>query len=282
MLLLACTVGAAAAESDAARGGYLLHAGGCITCHTAKGGTELAGGRAIATPFGTFYSPNITPDPESGIGGWSDAAFVGALKHGRRPAGGRYYPVFPYTTYTHMRDADALAIKAYLDSLPPVANRVPPHDLWPPFAWRWTMQIWQALFFDAAPGWRPDPAQPPQAQRGQYLVQALAHCGECHTPRNVFGALDRDRWLAGTLDGPDGELVPNITPDRDTGIGKWSEGDVVTLLRDGLKPDYDDVQGSMAEAVRDGLSHLSEPDLVAIAAYLKTVPPVRNRVTRAR
>lgn len=276
--LYAASAAAQAPEDRVEQGRYLLQAAGCTTCHTAKGGEPLAGGRALDTPFGTFHTPNITPDPETGIGGWTDAEFVAALRHGTRPDGAAYYPAFPYTTYTRMREADALAIKAYLDSLPPVRNPVPDHALDFPFSLRILMRPWRLLFFDDAAGWAPPAGLGEQAQRGAYLVEALAHCGECHTPRNAFGALDRDRAFAGTPDGPDGEKVPNITPDPETGIGDWSEADIVYLLREGLKPNFDDVQGSMAEAVRDGLRHLTDEDLQAIAAYLKSIPPVRNRV----
>jgi len=272
---------AQAAEPPSVRGAYLLRAAGCTSCHTAEGGKPLAGGRALETPFGTFYSPNITPDPETGIGGWSGARFLDALKRGKRQDGGGYYPVFPYTTYAKMRDEDALAIKAYLDSLQPVANPVPAHDIGFPFSIRWLMTFWQALFFDGTE-FRPPAGASPAVARGAYLVEALAHCGECHTPRNAFGALDRKLWLAGTADGPEGELAPNITPDPATGIGGWSTGEIAALLKDGTKPDFDNVQGTMAEAIRDGLAHLSEADRQAIAAYLKTVLPVANKVERRR
>jgi mono/diheme cytochrome c family protein len=272
---------AARAETPAERGAYLVRAGGCVSCHTDEkgGGAPFSGGVALKTPFGVFYSPNITPDAQTGVGGWSDRQFLDALKHGRRPDGAAYYPAFPYTTYARMTDADALAIKAYLDSLPPVMKRDRPHELRFPFGWRWTVSLWQALFFE--PGeFRENPARSAEWNRGAYLVEALAHCGECHTPRNALGALDRDLWLAGTPDGPEGEVAPNITPDPKTGIGSWSEADIVTLLKEGVTPEYDNVQGTMAKAVRDGLSHLTDADLQTIAVYLKSVPPVEHQVRR--
>jgi mono/diheme cytochrome c family protein len=270
-----------AAEGPVERGAYLLKAGGCVSCHTdAKNkGERLAGGRALKTPFGTYYSPNITPDKETGIGKWSDADFLAALRRGIRPDGSHYFPVFPYTTYTRIGDADALAIKAYLFSLPPVSRRAPPHNVSAPFGWRWTMAPWKWLFFDEG-RFEADPNADDQVNRGAYLVEALAHCGECHTQRNLAGAVDRGMWLAGTKDGPDGGPAPNITPEPETGIGKWSESDIVTLLKDGVKPDFDDVQGAMEEAIRDGLHDLSDADLTAIARYLKTRPPIRNKVGR--
>lgn len=269
------------AQSPAERGAYLVRAGGCVGCHTDEkgGGPPFAGGVPIETPFGTFYSPNITPDPETGIGGWSDAQFLAALKRGERPEGGAYYPAFPYTTYAKMTDEDALAIKAYLSSLPPARKANRAHELKLPFGWRWTAGAWRTLFFEDGP-FRPEPARGPEWNRGAYLVEALAHCGECHTPRNAFGALQRDMWLAGTREGPEGEIAPNITPDARTGIGDWSEGDIVTLLKEGITPEYDDVQGTMEDAVRYGLSHLTDADLKAIAVYLKSVPPIENAVRR--
>ena len=272
---------AAGAETAAERGAYLVRAGGCVTCHTDEkgGGAPLAGGLALKTPFGVFYSPNITPDPQTGIGGWSDRQFLEALKHGRRPDGAAYYPAFPYTTYTKMTDADALAIKAHLASLAPVRKENRPHELDFPLGWRWLAGVWRALFFEDGE-FRPEPARGEQGNRGAYLVEALAHCGECHTPRNALGVMDRDLWLAGTREGPGGEIAPNITPDPETGIGSWSRGDVVALLKEGVTPEYDNVQGTMAEAVSDGLSHLTEADLEAIAIYLESVPPIQRRITR--
>lgn len=264
------------------RGAYLIRAGGCVTCHTQeKGGEPLAGGRALKTPFGTYYSPNITPDEDTGIGTWSDDDFIAALREGVSPDGSHYFPVFPYPTYTKMTERDALAIKRYLFSLSPISRRNREHDVSGPFGWRWTVAFWKLLFFDQGPG-QPDPNKTPAWNRGNYLVNALTHCGECHTPRNAMGALDRDMHLAGTADGPDGELVPNITPHEKTGIGEWSEGDIVVLLRDGLKPSYDDVQGSMGEAIEDGLSSLTEDDLKAIAVYLKSIPAIENRVEKSK
>ncbi|MDP6345773.1 MAG: cytochrome c [Alphaproteobacteria bacterium] len=278
------TPAALAAEGDAvARGGYLVHAAGCIGCHTDEkaGGSRLAGGRALKTPFGTYFSPNITPHRRTGIGAWSDDDFLRALRLGRRPDGAHYFPVFPYTSYTGMRRDDALAIKAYLFSLKPVERANRPHDVRRPFGWRWTMLFWKWLFFEPGPRLA-DPAQGDMWNRGGYLVNALGHCGECHTPRNFLGASDRSRYLAGSTEGPDGELVPNITPDMATGIGEWSNGDIVQLLRDGTKPDFDDVQGSMAEAIRDGLGHLNDADLRAIAVYLRSLPAIRHRVERPK
>ncbi len=271
------------ATEQSERGAYLVRAAGCIACHTDDkgGGAALAGGRALKTPFGTFYSPNLTPDRQTGIGGWRDADFVRALRLGLAPDGSHYFPVFPYTSYTRMTEADALAIKAYLDRLAPVRRPNRAHDLVRPFAWRILQWGWKWLFFE--PGeLKPDPARSESWNRGAYLVEALGHCGECHTPRNLAGGLDRDMWLAGTPDGPDGELVANITPHPETGIGKWSRRDITGLLRTGLKPNFDDVQGSMEEAIEDGLKYLTDADLDAIAEYLLALPPIDNRVVRPK
>ena len=272
---------AQAAEDAVARGAYLVRAAGCRSCHTDKKGkgAPYAGGYALKTPFGTYYSPNITPDKKTGIGRWSDRDFLTALQKGISPDGGHLFPVFPYTTYTKMRNEDALAIKTYLFPLAPVRRPNVPHDVWPPFGWRWTMGAWKALYFKEG-RFKPNNSHDAVMKRGAYLVEALAHCGECHTPRNLAGAQQSEMWLAGTEDGPDGEAVANITPDVETGIADWSEADIVTLLKDGTKPDFDNVQGSMAEVIEDGLSHLREEDLTAIARYLKSVPAIRNDIDR--
>lgn len=272
--------GAVAADAERVKQGeYLVHAAGCIACHTAKkGGVRFAGGRALETPFGTFYSPNITADRETGIGSWTDDQFVDALHKGERPAGGRYFPVFPYTSYTKMTREDALLIKEYLFSLPPVKQANREHDVSFPFSWRFLQRGWRLVNFDEG-RFEPRADKSAEWNRGAYLVQALAHCGECHTPRNIMGGLKDSAFLSGTTEGPDNELVPNITPHA-TGIGDWADGDVSTLLTDGTKPDFDDVQGSMAEAIDDGLKFLKPADLKAIEVYLKSVPPIDNKVQR--
>lgn len=272
----------AAAQSQAElikRGEYVFRAGICYACHTDEkaGGKPLAGGLALKSPFGTFYSPNITPDPETGIGRWSDADFARALKDGVRPDGAHYFPAFPYTTYTRMTDDDIRALKAYLFSLPPVHQPNRAHDVPPPFSWRFLQIGWKMLFF--SPGaFKPDPAKSAEINRGAYLVEALAHCGECHTPRNPLGGIDRKMWLAGTQDGPEGERAPNVTPDKETGVGSWSAGDLLEALKSGTKPDYDNLQGTMYAAIAHGFKYLSEDDLKAIVAYLKDVPAVVNKV----
>jgi mono/diheme cytochrome c family protein len=277
-LAAACLLAAApaiAADSDAiARGAYLANAADCEACHTDRehGGQSYAGGRALATPFGIFYSPNITRDPETGIGRWSDGQFLRALHDGVRPDGTDYFPVFPYPSFTKITDADARAIKAYLFSLPAVRQDNRMHDVSFPFSWRFLQGGWKWLFFGPGP-FRPAPERSEAYNRGAYLVTALAHCGECHTPRNWFGATEPDRFLAGNPVGPDGKKVPNITPDRETGIGNWTEDDIIGLLTDGHTPDFDFVGGAMAEIVRN-TSRLDDADRRAIAVYLKSLPAI--------
>jgi mono/diheme cytochrome c family protein len=273
LMVLTAAAPAAAEENAAARGEYLVRAGGCFSCHTAAGGQRLAGGRALTTPFGTFYSPNITPDRETGIGRWTDAQFQHALRQGVRPDGTNYFPVFPYTSFTGITDSDALAIKAYLFSLPAVRQQNRPHDVAFPFSWRVLQTGWKLLFFTPGP-FQPAPEHSAAYNRGAYLVTALAHCGECHTPRNVLGATRSGQRLAGTPDGPNGQLVPNITPDPGTGIGRWDKEDVVELLRTGTTPEQSKVKGAMREVVEDGLKYLSDNDLSAIANYLFAQPAI--------
>ena len=283
LLALGLTAGAASAdETPIERGEYVFRAAGCLSCHTdvAAGGPELAGGRALKTPFGTFYPPNITPDRETGIGAWTDEDFVGALRRGVSPGGAPYYPAFPYTSYTRMREADALALKAYLFSRPPVVRENTPHDLSFPFSLRFLMFGWRLLFFDEGP-FEPQADAAEEINRGAYLVDALAHCGECHTPRNPFGAVIDSQYLAGNREGPDRQIVPNLTPDK-TGLAGWSQADVVYLLRTGFKPNFDNVQGSMAETIEHGLKYLSEADLKAITAHLAAIPPIENALPSRR
>jgi len=253
------------------KGRYLTHAGGCISCHTedVDGAVPLAGGRAMETPFGTFYSPNITPDVETGIGGWSDDEFVNAFWEGTSPDGAHYYPAFPYTSYTGASRDDLLAIKAYLFSLEPVSKQSPDHDL----AWYMSTRLaaggWKAVNFDAG-RFEPDPARDEQWNRGAYLVRHLGHCGECHTPRSVTGVPDHDREFAGSTFG--GEKIPNISSHPADGIGRWSLSDIEYFLDIGMLPDGDFTGSSMADVIEDNTSKLTREDRLAIAAYLKTVP----------
>jgi len=264
-----------------ARGEYLTRVGGCFSCHTLPGGEQLAGGRALATPFGTFYSPNLTPDVETGIGGWTDAQFVRALRKGIRPDGSDYFPVFPYPSFTNITTSDALAIKAYLFSRPAVHRPNRAHDVAFPFSWRFLQSGWRLLFFKPGP-FRSSLNESIAYNRGAYLVTALSHCSECHTPRNALGAMRRGLWLAGNADGPDGQVVPNITPDPATGIGGWQKSDLIELLKTGATPEQTTVKGAMREAIADGLKDLSDDDRAAIADYLLAQPPIVHEITQRR
>ena len=280
LLALAGLSPVGAADPDLiARGAYLTTAAGCADCHTdsKQGGRPFAGGRALATPFGTFYAPNITPDLDTGIGRWSEAQFLRALREGIGPDGSNYFPVFPYPSFTKITDDDVRAIKAYLFTQPAVSQSNRAHDVAFPFSWRFLLYGWKLLFFSPGP-FRPEPERGEAHNRGAYLVTALAHCGECHTPRNWFGATEPSRLLAGTSHGPDGKAVPNITPDPDTGIGNWSEQDIITLLKDGQTPDFDFVGGAMGEVVRN-TSRLDDGDRRAIAVFLKSIPPIQSQKT---
>jgi mono/diheme cytochrome c family protein len=265
-------------ENLVAKGEYLTRAGGCFSCHTATGGQPLAGGRALATPFGTFYSPNITPDAETGIGRWTDVQFLRALHQGVRPDGADYFPVFPYPSFTGITRIDALAIKAYLFSRPAIRNPNRAHHVAFQFSWRFLQSGWRLLFFTPGP-FRPSPDRTAGYNRGAYLVTALGHCGECHTPRNALGAMRPSLQLAGNADGPDGQAVPNITPDPATGIGQWQKADVMGLLKTGTTPEQTTVKGAMREAIEDGFKYLRDDDLAAIADYLLAQPSIVHDVT---
>jgi mono/diheme cytochrome c family protein len=269
--------GQAADQAQLERGAYLFTAANCVACHTdlKNKGAPLAGGRALATPFGTFYSPNITSDPETGIGRWSDDDFIRALREGVSPEGDYYFPAFPYTSYTRMTEQDMRDLKAYLFSLPPVRQANREHEIDFPYGWRFTVGPWQWLNFTAGE-LQPDPARSASWNRGAYLVRALGHCGECHTPRGWLGGTDEDYALSGTPDGPAGEKVPNITPHTGTGLGGWESADVVRVLRTGMLPDGDFVGSGMGEVVSFSTGKLTDADRGAIAEYLLSLPPIEN------
>lgn len=248
----------------------MAKAAGCVGCHTdtRKDATPFAGGRALKTPFGTFYGPNITPHPEAGIGRWSEADFVRALREGLRPDGAHFYPAFPYPSFTRMTDADLRDLWAYLRTLPPSAQPSRPHELGLLYRGRFLLGVWKALFFTPGP-FAPDPKQSPVVNRGAYLVQALGHCGECHTPRNLLGGPKKGRFLAGgTIES---HRAPNLTPTR---LKKWSDGELADVLTSGLLPDGDVLGETMGEVVRNTTSQLTKDDLAALIAYLRSLPPL--------
>jgi len=261
----------ALAKGDPKHGEYLTKAGGCVACHTKEGekATYFAGGRALKTPFGTFYGPNITPHPDAGIGRWTEADFIRAMREGVRPDGAHYFPAFPYPSYTKISDGDLRDLWAYLRTVTPSAQPSQAHDLRFPFGWRFLVLGWKWLFFKPGP-MAPDPTLSTAANRGAYLVQALGHCGECHTPRNFLGGPRRDRFLAGGK-GPEGKGVPNLTPTR---LKKWSDGELRDFLTTGILPDGDITAETMGEVIRNTTSQLTPADLSAMIAYLRTLPPI--------
>jgi mono/diheme cytochrome c family protein len=252
------------------RGSYLTDAADCAACHTVPGGKPFAGGYPFKLPFGTIYSTNITADRETGIGSWSDDDFVRALRRGIAPGGHYLYPAFPYTSFTGMSRADALAIKAYLFSLPPqqVANRK--DDLSFPFNQRWGMAFWDLAFLSDR-RFTPAPHQSDLVNRGAYLATALAHCAECHTPRNFAFALENNRQFAGGM--VEGWTAYNITPDEQFGIGAWSDAQLASYLSSGHADGRGSAAGPMGQAVQDSLQFLTPEDIAALVAYLRSIRP---------
>ena len=252
------------------RGAYLARAADCLVCHTAPGGKQYSGGLGFKLPFGTLYSTNITPDKDTGIGSYSDADFLAAVHKGTRRDGARLYPAMPFTSYTYISDADALAIKAYLFSLPPVRSEPPANTLMFPFNQRWAMTFWSVMF-NPDTRFEPDTLQNPEWNRGAYLAEALAHCGECHTPRNLAFALDNRRKFAGALTA--GWRAFNISSDKATGVGGWSDEQLASYLSAGHATGHGTASGPMGEAVDESLSQLAPEDIHALVVYLRSVPP---------
>lgn len=257
--------------STVERGRYLVRVGDCMACHTRQGGADYAGGRAIPTPFGEFYSPNLTPDPETGLGQWSADDFWKALHEGRSRDGSLLYPSFPYTNYTKLTRDDSDAMFAYLRTLPPVRETLREHQLHFPYNVRFLLVGWRALFF--RPGvYQADAERDPQWNRGAYLVQGLGHCSACHEARNALGAVQ-------SRDNPAGGLVlnwyaPALSAPTEAGVQDWPQEDIVRLLRDGVSPRASTL-GPMAEVVYESLQHASADDLDAMAAYLKSLAPTQ-------
>lgn len=270
-MLLGLLLGASAAlaQGDAKRGEYLSKAAGCLGCHTEarEGAVPYAGGRPLETPFGVFYGPNLTPHVQAGLGRWSEADFVRAMREGRRPDGAHYFPAFPYPSFTKISDADLRDLWAYLRSLKPDARASRPHELKWLYRWRFLVGIWKWFFFTPGP-LAADSQRPAAVDRGAYLVQALGHCGECHTPRNWLGAMKTDRYLAGA---PGDDGAPNLTPTR---MKKWSDGELKDFLSSGLTPDGDVVGETMGEVIKNTTSQLTAADLEAMVAYLRSLPPL--------
>ncbi|WP_022704871.1 cytochrome c [Pseudorhodobacter ferrugineus] len=259
---------------DPVHGGQVFWAAGCASCHmadSAKGDGELvlSGGQRFASPFGTFLAPNISPDPDHGIGGWSLADFATAVTKGVSPEGRHYFPAFPYNAYNKMQLQDVADLKAFMDTLPPSPSASLPHEVAFPFNIRRSLGGWKFLF--ETDDWAITADLTDQEARGRYLAEALAHCGECHTPRNVLGGLQREAWLSGGADPSGKGRIPNITP----AALDWSQEDIAAYLTTGFTPDYDSVGGHMAHVV-ENMARLPQSDRMAIAAYLKRVPAVQN------
>jgi len=260
------------AAPNPANGLVIFNAGGCSSCHAVPSQpdrTRLGGGLAIPSPFGTFYAPNISPDPVDGIGRWTEAEFVNAVTRGVSPAGVHYFPAFPYASYAHAKTEDIRDLFAYLKTLAPVAGRVRDHGVRFPFNIRRNIGIWKWLFMDGKP-FVPDPARSAQWNRGAYLVNGLGHCAECHSPRNFLGGIIAAQRFAGGPN-PEGEgWVPNITQ---KGLAEWSDKDIASFLKTGEMPDGDSAGGSMVRVIKN-TSQLSGEDRAAIADYIKSLPPV--------
>ncbi len=258
--------------ADAQAGALVFAAAGCVSCHAAPeaGGEDilkLAGGHAFASDFGTFYAPNISPDAGAGIGSWTLPEFARALQAGVSPGGQHYYPAFPYTAYAHMEPQDVADLWAYMQTLPTDATPSRAHDVGFPFNIRRSLGGWKLLFAKEDYVLAGDLSE--QVQRGRYLVEGLAHCGECHTPRNALGGIDRSAWLGGAPNPSGKGRIPNITP----GQLQWSEDEIIEYLTSGFTPDFDSAGGEMASVISN-MAQLPEADRAAIAAYLKAVPAV--------
>jgi mono/diheme cytochrome c family protein len=259
-------------ESDPlAIGKYLAEAADCEACHTAEGGQPFAGGRPFDTEFGTLYSPNITPDPETGIGSWTDADFLRAMHEGIGKDGKRLYPAFPYAAYTYLTEEDVLAIKAYLFSIPPVKNKAPEHTLRFPYNQRGLMAIWAAMY-NPNERFQPVADRSPSWNRGAYLAEALGHCGDCHTPRTALQSLDNRRKFAGGM--AEGWRAYNLTSDKDSGIGTWTQEELEQYLKTGHSQNRGSAFGPMAEAVHLSFQKLTPSDVSAIVEYVRSIPPV--------
>ena len=263
----------AAAAGDPKHGEYVVRLGGCLGCHTEdkKDAVPFAGGRALKTTFGTFFSPNITPHPQAGIGRWTEAEFMRAMRHGTRPDGANYLPAFPYPSFTKISDNDLRDLWAYLRTLPQSSRANRGHEPRLFFGWRFLVPVWKWLYFTPGP-FMNIPGVSEVINRGAYLVQALGHCGECHTPRNFLGGPIRSRLLAGGR-GPDDKRTPNLTPTR---LKQWSDGELKKFLLTGVTPDDEEAAELMDEVIRNTTSQLTPGDLAALMAYLRSLPPIAD------
>jgi mono/diheme cytochrome c family protein len=271
-VLLAAVLGirSATAQSAVERGEYLARAGDCVSCHTASGGAPFAGGLRLDTPFGYMLAPNITPDADTGIGRWSSDDFYRALHAGVNKHGQDMYPTMPYDFYTRVTRADVDALYAYLRTIKPVRNAVAVNHLYFPFDQRWTMAAWRELYFTEG-AFRPDATKSAAWNRGAYLVEGLGHCSDCHSPRNLLGGIEKSRDFAGAV--IDGWFALDLTSDIATGLGSWSAADIATYLKTGVGKGKTTTLGPMAEVIRNSTSWLTDDDRLAMAEYLKSIPP---------
>ncbi len=270
---------AALGSGDVARGERIFYAGGCTSCHAKPGAQgdevlQLGGGLELKTPFGTFVAPNISSDPNDGIGSWPAEDLANAMLKGTSPDGSHFYPAFPYASYARMQPSDIGDLHAFMETLPAVSGRAPEHRLGFPFNIRRGLGLWKLLFLSEEPVVALPEDASDAVKLGRYLTEGPGHCGECHTPRNAIGGTDKGRWLAGAAAAEGEGKVPNITS-GEGGIGDWSENDIAYFLESGFTPDFDTVGGSMA-AVQRNMAKLRPEDREAIAAYLKAVPGHAN------
>jgi mono/diheme cytochrome c family protein len=279
--IAAATVYAQANKDLVGQGQYLFAIAGGCACHTIPKETHHTGGRAFPIPFGTVYSTNITQDKETGLGDWTDQQIHDAMRTGVRRDGSRILPVMPYEAYSGMAQQDLKALIAYMKTLKPVKKATPDLKSWAPLV----RSVVTPLYLKVFARFSNSPAQAPKSgvERGRYLVNHVSICGDCHTPRNSIGVLNRSLYLAGATakQGPLGEEVPNITPDKETGIGDWKREDIAELLISGTKPDFDNVQGLMYEVIQGtphGYKDMEREDALAIADYLKSIPPIKNKI----
>jgi len=264
-------------EKDmAARGQYIFAVAGGCACHTVPKGTPHAGGRAFPIPFGTAYATNITQDKETGIGSWSDKEIRDSIVKGIRPNGERLLPIMPYEVYSGMAEEDLKALLVYLRTLKPVRKENLQPKVYVSLFRPLVTPLWLKLFgrFSNPPARAPKNS----VERGRYLVEHVSLCDDCHTPRNLLMVPRRALYLAGSKVGILGEEIPNITPDKETGIGEWSRNDIAEFLMTGTKPDLDNVQGLMAEVIEAGYKHMKREDALAIADYIKSIPPIVNKI----
>jgi len=262
-------VSAEETDQRLARGEYVFNMGGCASCHSVEDGEPLTGGLPMETPFGTFYTPNITADKATGIGGWSDEDFIRAMTQGLAPDNSHYYPAFPYTSYAKMSSEDLLDLKLYLDKQPSFTQQNKTHDVGFPFNIRPLLGLWKWVNFDDQ-SFEVDNTQSTSWNRGAYIVNGPGHCVECHSPRNLTGGIQSSGALSGNPDGLDGETMPGLTMDEQNRISQWSDEDLVFSLQLGMIPDGDFLGGSMGHVIENTTSKLSEADLKAIVDYLKS------------